>query len=92
MTHAALASLCSYARDNAGDQATELAAFVQAYFDNADPDELLARGPATLLALANAHRRLLKEFLGATTAQVRVFNPTLEEHGFVSSKTVIQIV
>jgi glutamate dehydrogenase len=92
MTHAALASLFSYARDNAGDQSVELAEFVAAYYENADPDELLARGPATLLALANAHRRLLKEFLSSTTAQVRVFNPTLAEHGFVSAKTVIQIV
>jgi glutamate dehydrogenase len=92
MTNAALASLCSYARDNAGDQATELADFVLAYYDNADPDELLARGPSTLVALANAHRRLLKEFLNGTMTQVRVFNPTLSEHGFVSAKTVIQIV
>lgn len=92
MTHAALDSLCAYARDNAGDQAADLADFVAAYYDNADPNELQARGPSTLLALASAHRRLLQVFLTGITPQVNVFNPSLAEHGFVSAKTVIQIV
>jgi glutamate dehydrogenase len=90
MTHAALASLCVYARDNAGDQA--LADFLLAYYDGADPDELQVRGPATLLAMAVVHRRLLATFLKSDRPQVQVYNPSLAEHGFVSSKTLIQIV
>ena len=59
MTHANLADLRAYTLENAGAAAPLLADFVPAYFDNTDPDELQQRGPATLLALASAHWRLL---------------------------------
>jgi len=92
MTTAALAALRTYAIENAGEDAHPLADFVCAYFDSADPDELLARGSACLLATASAHLRLLDAPLNLGGERVRVFNPTLSEDGFVSEHTVIQIV
>ncbi len=92
MTHCALDELLSYTQEHAGPSSTHLASFVAAYFDNTDPDELQARGPATLFAIANAHWRLLDAARAPHTARVRVFNPTLAEDGFVSDHTVVQIV
>ena len=92
MTHSALDELLSYTQEHAGPSSTHLASFVAAYFDNTDPDELQARGPSTLFAIANAHWRLLDVARPANTAKVRVFNPTLAEDGFVCDHTVVQIV
>ena len=92
MTHSVLAELLSYTQEHAGPASSRLTDFVSAYFDNTDPDELQARGPASLFAIANAHWRLLDVARPANTAKIRVFNPTLAEDGFVSDHTVVQIV
>lgn len=92
MTITALAELLSYTQEHAGPASPRITDFVAAYFDNTDPDELQARGPVTLFAIANAHWRLLDAPRPANTAKVRVFNPTLAEDGFVSDHTVVQIV
>jgi glutamate dehydrogenase len=92
MTTAPLASLRTYTLENGGTASHELAEFVCAYFENADPNELQTRNPATLMAVANAHLRLLDLPPGASNARIRVFNPTLAEDGFASENTVIQIV
>ncbi len=92
MTNTALAELLTHTREHAGPAATRLADFIAAYFDNSDPDELTARGPATLFAIANAHWRLLESPRMTQSAKIRVFNPTLAEDGFVSEHTAIQIV
>ncbi|MGI9132671.1 MAG: NAD-glutamate dehydrogenase domain-containing protein, partial [Rhodoferax sp.] len=87
-----LTELLDYAHQHAGAQASRQAGFISTYFDNTDPDELAARGAATLYAIANAHWRLLDAPREAHSARVRVFNPTLAEDGFVSEHSVIQIV
>lgn len=92
MTHPALAELLSYTMKQAGPAAGRQSAFVSAYFENADPDEIAARDPATLFAIASAHWRLLEKARPAHSARIRVFNPTLAEDGFVSEHTVVQIV
>jgi glutamate dehydrogenase len=92
MTLSVLAELLSYTLEHAGPASSRLSDFVTAYFENADPDELQARGPATLFAIANAHWRLLDAARPANTARIRVFNPTLAEDGFISDHTVVQIV
>ncbi len=92
MNTPALAALRSYTQEHAGSTAHSLADFVSAYFENADPDEIQTRGPATLLAMANAHWRLLASHRTPQSAKIRVFNPTLAEDGFVSEHSVIQIV
>ncbi len=92
MTSSALTELLSYTHEHAGPASSRITDFVAAYFDSADPDELVARGPSTLFAIANAHWRLLDTPRAPNTAKVRVFNPTLAEDGFVSDHTVVQIV
>jgi len=92
MTTGALTELMTYSQAHVGSAGADLADFVSAYFDNTDPDEIAARGPATLFAIANAHWRLLEAVRAPDTARIRVFNPTLAEDGFVSDHTAIQIV
>ena len=92
MTTSHLAELLAYTHEHAGASGGRQAGFVTAYFDNTDPDEIAARGPANLYAIADAHWRLLDTPRAVHSAKVRVFNPTLSEDGFVSDHTVIQIV
>ncbi|MFC5522040.1 NAD-glutamate dehydrogenase [Polaromonas jejuensis] len=87
-----LAELLSYTAEHAGPSAKRLSEFVSAYFESTDPDEILARGPATLFGIASAHWRLLDASRAAQSARIRVFNPTLAEDGFVSDHTSVQIV
>ncbi len=78
----------------ANGNAQRLADFGQLYFESADPDEVAARGPAQLHAMATAHWRLLHTppMGGAGNTRIRVFNPTLAEDGFASDHTMVQIV
>ena len=92
MTSNVLEELISYTKAHAGQAGSRVNEFVTAYFDNADPGEIAARGPANLYAIANAHWRLLEAARAPDTARIRVFNPTLSEDGYVSDHTVIQIV
>jgi len=92
MTSLHLNELITYAQHHAGSATHRQAGFIAAYFDNTDPDEINARGTATLFAVANAHWRLLDAPRAAGVPKVRVFNPTLAEDGFVSDHTVVQIV
>ena len=92
MTTPALNDLITYTRAHAGARAQAMVGFVSAYYENADPEEIVLRGPAALFALANAHWRLLESTLPAALPRVRVFNPSLEEDGFISDHSVVQIV
>ena len=64
--------------------------FVQAYYANVDAEDLAAREPAELAGTALSH--LMFARLRRRSALVRVFNPTLREHGFTSPHTVIEMV
>lgn len=92
MTISHFAELIAYAQAHTGPASERQGSFITAYFENTDPDEISARGPATLFAQANAHWRLLDAPRAANTPKIRVFNPTLAEDGFVSDHTVVQIV
>ena len=92
MNHTPLADLLAYTAEHAGANTKRLSEFVSAYFENTDPDEILARGPATLFGIASAHWRLLDAPRASQSARIRVFNPTLAEDGFVSDHTSVQIV
>ena len=92
MTTTHFAELLAYAQAHPGPAADRQGPFIAAYFENTDPDEITARGPATLFAQANAHWRLLDAPRADHTPKIRVFNPTLAEDGFVSEHTIVQIV
>ena len=92
MTLSHLAELLAYTQERSGPTAARQTRFVSAYFENADPEEVSAREPAKLYAIADAHWRLFDAPRNPQSAKVRVFNPTLAEDGFVSDHTVIQIV
>jgi len=64
--------------------------FLQAYYANVDAADLALREPAELAGAALSH--LLFARRRRRSALVRVFNPTLREHGFISPHTVIEMV
>jgi glutamate dehydrogenase len=65
--------------------------FLQGYYANVDPEDVATRDPASLAAAALSHLRFARQ-RRARGALVRVFNPTLREHGYSSPHTVIEMV
>ncbi|MEP7097807.1 MAG: hypothetical protein ABI748_09115, partial [Dokdonella sp.] len=66
-------------------------AFVERYLAQVDPEELADRKPADLYGAALSHWNFART-RNAGGAKVRVFNPTIEEHGWQSTHTVVEIV
>src|SRR5258708_20721008 len=64
--------------------------FLRAYYANVDAADLAAREPAELAGTALSHLMFARR--RRRSALVRVFNPTLREHGFTSPHTVIEMV
>jgi len=64
--------------------------FLQGYYANVAAEDLRGRDPAVLAGAALSH--LLFAQRRRRSALVRVFNPTLREHGFTSPHTVIEMV
>ena len=84
-----LDAICAAALGNAGSE--EAAQFARRLFERVADKDLAAapseeRAAAAAALLAFARRRL------PGVAKVRVFNPTLADHGFDSRHTVIQVV
>ncbi|MBT3358077.1 MAG: NAD-glutamate dehydrogenase [Rhodospirillales bacterium] len=74
-----------------GKQGALAAQFVGLYFDRVPPADIVEHGHNALYGSALAHWKL-----GARRqpdeAKVRVYNPSLEEHGWKSDHTVIEII
>jgi glutamate dehydrogenase len=68
-----------------------LATFIEHYYGQVDPEDLLARLPADLYGAALSHWNFAHKRQPGR-ARVRVFNPTIEEHGWQSTHTVVGIV
>ena len=68
-----------------------LESFVAAYYGQVDPEDLAAREPADLYGAALSHWSFARK-REPGRARVRVFNPTLEEHGWQSTHTIVEIV
>ncbi len=67
------------------------AAFLRGYFANVEPEDLSTHDPRELAVAAFSHLRFaLTRRRGR--ASVRVFNPTLREHGYTSPHTIVEMV
>src|SRR6202046_5469385 len=64
--------------------------FLQNYFCNVDVKDLTEHDPKDLAGAALSHLQFAMQ--RRRSALVRVFNPTLREHGFVSPHTIIDVV
>ena len=65
--------------------------FVRAYFRNVAPEDLAERDPLDLYGAALAQLRSAEE-RPAGEVKLRVYNPKLEQHGWQSTHTVVEIV
>ncbi|HWL69865.1 MAG TPA: NAD-glutamate dehydrogenase [Geminicoccus sp.] len=65
--------------------------FVERFFAGVAEADLAAHDPADLYGLALSHLELAHRRLPGT-CRIRVLNPDIERHGFVSTHTLVQIV
>ncbi|HEX2526524.1 MAG TPA: NAD-glutamate dehydrogenase [Geminicoccus sp.] len=65
--------------------------FVRRFFVDVADADIAAHEPADLYGLALSHLDLARDRRPGT-ARIRVFNPSIERHGFIASHTLIQIV
>src|SRR5436305_7066771 len=72
-------------------QAKEAKAFIAHYYDNLDPEDLADRDPEDLFGAALAHLAFARTF-SSGVPKLRIYNPKVEEHGWSSPHTVIEIV
>jgi glutamate dehydrogenase len=72
-------------------QRNTIAAFIQRYYGQVDPEDLAERAPADLYGAALSHWNFARR-RDPAHARVRVFNPSIEEHGWQSTHTIIEIV
>jgi glutamate dehydrogenase len=75
---------------DSGDPA-DLAAFLRQYFEWVDGDDLAERRPDDLHGAAVCHWRLAQHRT-ATESRIAVYRPQIEDHGWVSPHTVVDIV
>ncbi|MGH6637254.1 MAG: NAD-glutamate dehydrogenase domain-containing protein, partial [Polaromonas sp.] len=73
------------------EQAGAAAAFAQQYYGQVAPEDLAERPLADLYGAALSHWHFARTFAGGRP-KLRVYNPRLEEHGWQSTHTVIEIV
>jgi glutamate dehydrogenase len=65
--------------------------FATRYYEDVEPEDLAEREPADLYGAALSHWNFARK-REPGRARIRVFNPTLEEHGWQSTHTIIEIV
>ncbi len=75
--------------EHAGGEGLET--FLQGYYRHVATEDLLARAPEDLLGAAAHHQELAKT-RPIGTVNVEVFNPEVEEQGWASGHSIVQIV
>jgi len=70
---------------------TKVEPFLRHYYLGDDAEVVLLRGVADLYGAAMAHWQFAQKFVSGQ-ARVRVYNPSLEQHGWYSDHTVVEIV
>ncbi|WP_179400863.1 NAD-glutamate dehydrogenase [Burkholderia guangdongensis] len=87
-----LSDVVEFARGRLPEAAFEIVEpFLRHYYDFADADDLQSRGIADLYGAAMAHWQTAQRFVPGSE-RLRVYNPILEQHGWHSDHTVIEIV
>ena len=74
-----------------GDTAAQLAAFIPLYYQRVIAADLAERRPGDLYGAALCHWHLLQQHR-ESEPQLRIYNPVLEEDGWQSTHTVIELV
>ena len=72
-------------------QRAVLERFIVLYFGQVDSEDLAERAPADLYGAALSHWHFARK-REPGQARVRVFNPRIEEHGWQSTHTIVEIV
>ncbi len=72
-------------------EATDVERFVRHYFRDVAPADLMAREPLDLYGAALAHLRF-GEQRTTDAPKLRLYNPTVEQHGWQSTHTILEIV
>src|SRR5271156_908863 len=85
-----VAAVVAAARQRNSGRGMDSKRFLEAYYANVDANDMAARDPAMLAGAALSHLRFAHRRRGR--ALVRVFNPTVPEHGYTSPHTVIEMV
>ena len=75
----------------APEQSALLQSFLRVYYAQVDPDDLADRDLADLYGAVLSHWDFARR-REPGRAKVRAFNPTIEEHGWQSTHTIIEIV
>jgi glutamate dehydrogenase len=73
------------------EKAGPLEPFLGRYFAHVPVEDLAGQSPESLFGAAYSHWKFAAR-RPAGTALVRVYNPTLEEHGWKSDRTVVEVV
>src|SRR6266852_3504094 len=75
----------------AAESRSAIETFVRAYYLQVDPEDLAEREPADLYGAALSHWNFARR-REPGAARVRVFNPGVQEHGWRSTHTIVEIV
>lgn len=87
-----LADLMQFAQGRLpGDMFVQAEPFLRHYYDLADAEDLLKRNVADLYGAVMAHWQTAQRFVSGN-ARLRVYNPNLEQHGWHSDHSVVEIV
>nr|WP_311527048.1 NAD-glutamate dehydrogenase [uncultured Ralstonia sp.] len=86
-----MADAVALARVRAPDIANLFEPFLRHYYGLADPEDVISRSVADLYGAAMAHWQLGQKFVSGQP-RVRVYNPSLEQHGWYCGHTVVEIV
>ena len=71
--------------------AQEARAFIAQYYDQVDPEDLASRGAEDLYGAALSHLDFARKFVSGQP-KLRAYNPRVEEHGWKSAHTVVEMV
>jgi glutamate dehydrogenase len=87
-----LSDVVEFARGRLPEAAFDIVEpFLRHYYDFADAEDLQSRAIADLYGAAMAHWQTAQKFVPGSE-RLRVYNPILEQHGWHSDHTVIEIV